>query len=257
MSLRSVDRTLIARKKPVVLAALFLAAASLTAIISSYGGAVSVTSTPLAVGYWLATSNGVVAADGSVSSFESTGDGSLMPPVVGMALTPDAKGYWLADADGRLSTFGDAHYYGSAAGTPLAGSVVSVAATADGKGYWLIGANGGVLAFGDARSYGSTSSTHLDAPVVGMAVAAQRPWVLAGSSRWGCLRVRQRWVLWICQTAAHGFARRRHGANLGWRGLLGGDGRGEGRSLWRCCLLWLSFSAHHVPHCRGGDHTGW
>ena len=99
----------------------------------------------------------------------STTNGTLTPPVVGMAPLPDGKGYWLADAAGAVSPHGNAVFYGSMAGQHLNAPIAHIVATPDGMGYWLVAADGGTFAFGDAGFYGSMGGKHLNAPVVDMA----------------------------------------------------------------------------------------
>jgi hypothetical protein len=126
-------------------------------------------STPTDQGYWMASADGGVFAEGSATFYGSLGSLTLQGPIVGMAATPDGKGYWLAAMDGGVFSFGDAAFYGSMGGVPLNQPIVGMAATPDGKGYWLVAADGGVFAFGDAHFYGSMGSVPLNAPVTGMA----------------------------------------------------------------------------------------
>jgi hypothetical protein len=98
--------------------------------------------------------------------------GTLAPPVVGMAAMPDGAGYWLVNAAGDVSPHGAAVSYGSMAGSALDSPIAHIVASADGKGYWLVAADGGVFAFGDAPFYGSMGGQHLNAPVVSLAPTA-------------------------------------------------------------------------------------
>jgi len=69
-----------------------------------------------------ATGNGqgyrFVASDGGIFSFGnapfdgSTGNLSLVAPVVGMASDNATNGYWMAAKDGGIFTFGGASYLG-------------------------------------------------------------------------------------------------------------------------------------------------
>ena len=120
-------------------------------------------------GYWLASADGGVYAEGDAGYYGSLGNLRLAGPVVAMAATPDGRGYWLAALDGGVFAFGDAGYYGSMGGHPLNKPIVGIAPTADGRGYWLVASDGGVFAFGDAPFLGSMGGTPLVAPVVGLA----------------------------------------------------------------------------------------
>ena len=120
-------------------------------------------------GYWLASADGGVFAEGSAPFYGSLGALQLNGPIVAMAAMPDGKGYWLAAMDGGVFAFGDAGFYGSMGGTPLNQPVVGMAATPDGRGYWLVASDGGIFAFGDASFLGSMGGTPLNAPVTAMA----------------------------------------------------------------------------------------
>ena len=129
-------------------------------------------STATSQGYWLASADGGVFAEGNAQFYGSLGNLTLTGPIVGMAATPDGKGYWLVAMDGGVFAFGDAAFYGSMGGTRLNQPVVGMASTPDGKGYWLVASDGGIFSFGDATFYGSMGGTPLNAPVVGMAATA-------------------------------------------------------------------------------------
>ena len=120
-------------------------------------------------GYWLASADGGVYAEGDAGFYGSLGNLRLAGPVVAIAATPDGRGYWLAALDGGVFAFGDAGFYGSMGGRPLNRPIVGIAPTADGRGYWLVASDGGVFSFGDAPFLGSMGGTALVAPVVGMA----------------------------------------------------------------------------------------
>jgi len=120
-------------------------------------------------GYWLASADGGVYAQGDAGYYGSLGNERLQGPVVAMAATPDGRGYWLAALDGGVFAFGDAHFYGSMGAVRLNQPIVGMASTADGKGYWLVASVGGVFAFGDAPFLGSMGGTPLVSPVTGMA----------------------------------------------------------------------------------------
>jgi hypothetical protein len=129
-------------------------------------------STSAQQGFWLASADGGVFAEGSATFYGSLGALRLTGPIVGMAATADGKGYWLVAMDGGIFSFGDARFYGSMGGTPLNQPVVGMAATPDGKGYWLVASDGGIFSFGDARFYGSMGGTPLNQPVTGMAATS-------------------------------------------------------------------------------------
>jgi hypothetical protein len=120
-------------------------------------------------GFWIATKDGSVFAEGQAVNFGNPGNVVLNAPIVGMASTPDHQGYWLAGADGGVYAYGDAAFFGSMGGSPLNAPIVGIASTPDGLGYWLVAGDGGVFAFGDAAFHGSTGGMHLNAAIVGMA----------------------------------------------------------------------------------------
>jgi SpoIID/LytB domain protein len=125
--------------------------------------------TGLANGYWVANSDGDVAAFGEATSYGTAAGTSLEGIVTGMAVMPDHKGYWLVGSDGGVLAFGDASWYGSASKLHLAKRVIGMAATPNGRGYWLVASDGGIFAYGNARFYGSTGEYHLASPIVGIA----------------------------------------------------------------------------------------
>ncbi len=129
---------------------------------------VSMATTPLDGGYWLAAADGGVFSYGDADFYGSMGGTPLNQPIVGMAATPDGHGYWLVAADGGVFSFGDAGFYGSTGAIHLNQPIVGMSATPDGRGYWLVAADGGVFSFGDAGFYGSTGGTPLNQPIVGM-----------------------------------------------------------------------------------------
>lgn len=120
-------------------------------------------------GYWIATSNGSVAA----FQAPAYGDVSANPPgrVVGIAATPGGGGYWLVTSNGVVNAFGDALAHGDMRSFRLNGAIVAMATTPDGGGYWLLGSDGGIFSFGDAQFFGSTGSLKLNQPIVGIASA--------------------------------------------------------------------------------------
>jgi len=123
-------------------------------------------------GYWLASADGGVFAQGSAGFYGSLGSLRLQGPIVGMAATPDGRGYWLVAMDGGVFSFGDAAFHGSMGAIRLNRPVVGMAATPDGRGYWLVASDGGIFSFGDARFAGSMGGSRLAAPVTGMASTA-------------------------------------------------------------------------------------
>jgi uncharacterized protein YkwD len=120
-------------------------------------------------GYWVARSDGSVAALGTAGAYGSMAGQALAAPIRHIVGTHDAGGYWLVGSDGGIFSFGDATFRGSMGGKLLNAPVVDMAPTPDGGGYWLVGSDGGIFAFGDAGFYGSTGGRHLNAPIVGMA----------------------------------------------------------------------------------------
>ena len=129
-------------------------------------------STTATEGYWLASADGGVYAEGSAEYFGSLRSVPLNGPIVGMAGMPDGKGYWLAAMDGGVFAFGDARFHGSMGGVRLNQPIVGMASTADGKGYWLVASDGGIFSFGDATFYGSMGGTPLNQPVTAIAPTA-------------------------------------------------------------------------------------
>jgi len=123
----------------------------------------------LPTGYWEATRDGGVYAEGTAPFLGSLGGRRLVSPVVGVTATPSGRGYWLAASDGGVFTFGDAGFFGSLGSIHLAAPIVGMAASPDGAGYWLVASDGGVFTFGDAGFFGSAGAEHLAAPVSGMA----------------------------------------------------------------------------------------
>jgi SpoIID/LytB domain protein len=123
----------------------------------------------LSNGYWVANSNGDVAAFGEASGYGTAAGTSLQGIVSGMAATPDNKGYWLVGSNGGVLAFGDASWYGSASKLHLARQMVGMAATPNGRGYWLVASDGGIFAYGNAHFYGSIKKLHGGQPIVAIA----------------------------------------------------------------------------------------
>ena len=136
------------------------------------GPVAAIVSTPGGGGYWTASANGAVTAEGDAVNYGSLAGITLSAPVVGMAATADGGGYWLVASDGGIFAFGDAVFHGSMGGHRLDAPVVGMAATADGGGYWEVASDGGIFAFGDAVFHGSMGGHRLDEPMVGMAPTA-------------------------------------------------------------------------------------
>jgi hypothetical protein len=120
---------------------------------------VSMVTTPLDGGYWLASGDGEVFSFGDADFFGSMGATHLNQPIVGMAATPDGNGYWLVAADGGVFSFGAAGFHGSTGAIHLNQPIVGMAGAPDGKGYWLAAADGGIFAFGDAPYEGGLGGT--------------------------------------------------------------------------------------------------
>ncbi len=120
-------------------------------------------------GYWVARSDGAVAAHGSAVDYGSMAGQPLVAPVRHIVGTPGGRGFWLVGADGGIFSFGNAGFHGSMGGQPLNAPVVDMAPTPSGRGYWLVGSDGGIFAFGDAAFQGSMGGMALNAPIVGLA----------------------------------------------------------------------------------------
>jgi uncharacterized protein YkwD len=120
-------------------------------------------------GYWVARSDGSLAAHGTAADLGSMAGLPLTAPVRHIVATRDGDGYWLVASDGGTFAFGDAAFYGSMGAQILNAPVVDMAPTGDGHGYWLVASDGGIFAFGDAGFAGSMGGQQLNAPIVGMA----------------------------------------------------------------------------------------
>lgn len=122
-------------------------------------------------GFWVASTDGAVTAEGEAVGYGDASGVSLAAPVVGIATTATGRGYWLLGSDGGVLSYGDAKFFGSTGGDRLAQPALQMAATPSGGGYWFVARDGGVFSFGDAGFYGSTGGVRLAEPIVGMAPA--------------------------------------------------------------------------------------
>ena len=110
-------------------------------------------------GYWLATRNGSVLAEGGAKALGAPGPGGA--PVTGIAAAPGGTGYWVLNKMGGVYAYGTARFYGDLPDLHIkVDDAVAIAPTPDGGGYWLVGRDGGFFAFGDARFYGSLPALH-------------------------------------------------------------------------------------------------
>tara|TARA_Y100001970_G_scaffold179520_1_gene218503 strand:+ start:57776 stop:59104 length:1329 start_codon:yes stop_codon:yes gene_type:complete len=131
-------------------------------------GAGAMTARSDGLGYWIATTEGVVVGFGQADHYGDMKGTALNQPIVGMVATSTNQGYWLVASDGGIFSFGDAVFYGSTGALTLNSPIVGMAATNSGFGYWLVAADGGVFSYGDARFYGSTGAIKLNRPIVAM-----------------------------------------------------------------------------------------
>ena len=72
---------------------------------------------PTGKGYWLVAEDGGVFAFGDAPFHGSTGDITLIQPVISIVPSRTGKGYWFVARDGGLFAYGDAAFHGSLAGT--------------------------------------------------------------------------------------------------------------------------------------------
>ena len=144
-------------------------------------GAGAMTARADGLGYWIATTEGVVVAFGQAEHYGDMKGTTLNKPIVGMVATSTGQGYWLVATDGGIFSFGDAVFYGSTGALILNSPIVGMAATQTGAGYWLVAADGGVFSYGDARFYGSTGAIKLNRPIVAMlsTKTSEGYWLLA------------------------------------------------------------------------------
>lgn len=144
-------------------------------------GAGAMTSRPDGLGYWIATTEGVVVEFGQAQHYGDMKGTALNKPIVGMVATSTGRGYWLVASDGGIFSFGDATFYGSTGDLTLNSPIVGMTATHTGAGYWLVAADGGVFSYGDATFYGSTGAIKLNRPIVAMlsTKTSQGYWLLA------------------------------------------------------------------------------
>jgi hypothetical protein len=83
--------------------------------------------TPDGQGYWFTAADGGVFAYGDAGFYGSTGNLSLVAPIVSMAAAPDGQGYWFAGNDGGVFAFGSAPFDGSLGGLGVNNAVAVVA----------------------------------------------------------------------------------------------------------------------------------
>ena len=115
-------------------------------------------------GYWVARSNGAVAAFGDALPLEGlAGAMTLNQPIVDIAATPSGNGYWLVASDGGIFSFGDAGFHGSTGAMTLNQPITSVIQTR--LGYDLVAKDGGVFNF-NSPFLGSGASGESSASVV-------------------------------------------------------------------------------------------
>ncbi len=115
------------------------------------------------LGYWLARSNGVIAAFGDAFSLGDLGEVNLNQPIVGMGATPSGNGYWLVASDGGIFSFGDAGFHGSTGAMSLNQPITSLVQTR--AGYDLVAKDGGVFNF-NSPFLGSGASRELRGSIV-------------------------------------------------------------------------------------------
>ncbi len=129
--------------------------------------AVAITTLKSGSGYFVASSDGTVAAFGPVPHSGSLNGKHLASPVVGIAAAPATSGYWLVTERGKVYGF-HAPSRGSLNGKHLASPIVGIAADPATSGYWLVTKSGTVYSF-HAPSRGSVNPRTLASPIVGIA----------------------------------------------------------------------------------------
>ena len=123
-----------------------------------------------------ATTNGLVASDGGIFSFNapfygSTGSMRLNRPIVGMSAAPNGKGYWLVASDGGIFSY-NTPFYGSTGSIRLNQPITGMAAAPNGNGYTMVAADGGLFRFGaNSPFYGSAVGACPGAPAVAVAMS--------------------------------------------------------------------------------------
>ena len=65
---------------------------------------------PDGLGYWIATTEGVVVEFGQAQHYGDMKGTALNKPIVGMVATSTGRGYWLVVGDGGIFSFGDATF---------------------------------------------------------------------------------------------------------------------------------------------------
>jgi hypothetical protein len=116
-------------------------------------------------GYWLASTQGRVAAVGDAEKFDKLDEVGVR--VTDISATPSGEGYWLFAEDGRVFPYGDAEFFGGAAESDLAHPIAAGANYLN-EGYWMVTDHGRVFAFGDARMHGDLTDKELTLPVIGI-----------------------------------------------------------------------------------------
>ena len=120
-------------------------------LLGDHGAAVGIAADPQSVGYWVAATDGSVAAHGSARLVG--GSGERPAGAAAIAAYPGGYGFWTVDAGGTVTAFGAASLFG-ATDAHVAERVVGMAAHPNGMGYWLLTVSGRVHAFGSARHHG-------------------------------------------------------------------------------------------------------
>lgn len=62
-------------------------------------------------GFWVASTDGAVTAEGEAVGYGDASGVSLAAPVVGIATTATGRGYWLLGSDGGVLSYGDAKFF--------------------------------------------------------------------------------------------------------------------------------------------------
>ena len=126
------------------------------------GAVVGIAVNPLSGGYWIATSQGAVYAEGA-PNWGSAAGLKLASPIVSIAAWPNGAGYWLAAQNGDVYSYGLGRRLEVSRECPLA--CRRHRADPSGNGYWLATANGSVIHPGVSRSYGELAAWSHSEPV--------------------------------------------------------------------------------------------